>query len=376
MSETRRQRVMFVRSGPLLVTPAIRRYVEYLRQVGFGGEIQGLEFDFQNRGDAAAIVDACFSMQRGFGAQGQRMTSLALWQIFQLRALLRERPDVVHFCDVFSAIPALATKLLAGSSLIFDVRDNIRFSVRHRSAIAAEVLGLLEHVAARLSDVVIAVSEPLAEELPRAAGARIVVLPNAPARDAALPGSFSEGGRLVVNLAGFVSHRRNLAAWLEVRRRVPNVELDLYGNVADEETRALLRGESLECVESVPHQESLRRMASADVVSLMYDPSIEINRFAAPNKLYEAMMLGKPIVCARGMRMEEELREAGCGVSVPYGDPTALAEALAGISDVEVRRAMGAKARALFERKYKGAVEAGLAKIFAAGGVRLDGATP
>jgi glycosyltransferase involved in cell wall biosynthesis len=346
--------MLFVRSGPLNVTPAVPRYIEFLNAHGFRGLLRGLEYRF--REDVAPVrhLDSVRTYRHAFSSKRERLTGLALWQLFQLRALALERPDVVQFCDVFSALPALAAKYLFRARLVFDIRDNARFAMSHYGAVPAAILGALESLASLAADAVVVVSEPLRETLPQSVRSRALVVPNAPLEDSFVDLRFGPPGRIRVNLAGFVSVRRNLEAFCRVCDDDPTVELDLYGTVADAATQDLLSRHGLGPVVSVDRAASIARMADADVVSLMYDPSIEINRYAAPNKYYEALMLGKPVLCARGMLLERELSAQGCGLSAEYGDPASLGEALRSLSSVERRRAMGRRGREHFLKNYWG----------------------
>lgn len=53
---------------------------------------------------------------------------------------------------------------------------------------------------------------------------------------------------------------------------------------------------------------------------------------ASPLKLYEAMASGVPIIASDTAGQAEIVREAGCGVVVPVGDPAAIAEAVAALA--------------------------------------------
>ncbi len=356
--------IVFVRSASLGVTPAVSRYVSALREFGFGGLIQGLELAYLGRRSSLEGLQATTSMSSPFETTRQRAIALLRWQVFQLVTLWRLRPRVIQLCDVFSVAPAVAAKFLFGSVLVFDIRDNAKLAVGHRSHGLGLLLGAVEAVGALASDEVIVVSLPLKAILPARARAKATVVPNAPAADSFCELRFSEGKTLRVNLSGFVSFRRNLDAWLRAAVSDGGVTLDLYGNVADERTAEILRQYGMSPVLPCGREDAIHRMQAADVVSLMYDPAIEINRFAAPNKLYEALMLGKPVLCARGMRMAEELEERDCGFAVDYGDEGALREAIARLRAPGARERMGANGRRLFVESYRGVAAMNIRSLY------------
>jgi glycosyltransferase involved in cell wall biosynthesis len=103
----------------------------------------------------------------------------------------------------------------------------------------------------------------------------------------------------------------------------------------------------------VPYERALELSAQADVLFATYDPAIPNHRLSSPNKLFEALMLGKPIIVARDTNMDYLVEAEGCGLVVTYGDVPGLEEALARLQqDGALRRQMGARARQTYETTY------------------------
>lgn len=362
-------KILFVRTGPLNITPAVERYAAFLRASGFDGTLSGVELDFQPDRPAVGFVDELDVMRASYRSTRERLWMFARWQLFQLRAFWRRRPDVIQFCDVFSAIPALLLKLLRPTVLVFDVRDPARLTLRHLGAAPSALLGWLESFAASRSDVVVMVSEPLRQLLPPAVQAKTVVVPNAPQEDRFREPWFSSDGKLRVSLAGFISHSRNLEAWCELARRDPTVLLDVYGAAYEERSREILAQYGHPQPKMLPAAEALERMVQSDVVSIVYDPTMEIFQYSAPNKYFDALMLGKPVLCAKGMRLADEIERVGCGLVVRYGDPDDLARALGLLRDEATRRTMGEAARRHFVAHYLGSPERARTDVYRRAGV-------
>lgn len=362
-------KILFVRTGPLNITPAVGRYAEFLRAAGFAGRLSGVELDFQPDRPPVSFVDELDVLHATYRTTRERLWMFARWQLFQLRSFWRQKPDVIQYCDVFSAIPALLVKLLRPTVLVFDVRDPARLTLRHMGAVPSAFLGWLESFAAARSDVVVMVSEPLRQLLPARVQAKTVVVPNAPQEDQFREAWFSADGKLRVSLAGFISHSRNLEAWCELAKRDPDVLLDVYGAAYEERTREILARYGQPQPKMLPGAEALERMVQCDVVSIVYDPTMEIYRYSAPNKYFDALMLGKPVLCARGMRLADEIEGAGCGLVVNYGDPADLARALGVLRDDATRRRMGEAARRHFLQHYLGSPERTRREVYRRAGV-------
>src|SRR2546427_6191115 len=105
---------------------------------------------------------------------------------------------------------------------------------------------------------------------------------------------------------------------------------------------------------TVPYDEVLRRTAASHVVAALYDPNVPNNRYAAPNKVFEAMMCAKPVITSDGIAIADLVRSVGFGLVVPYGDRAALQRALEQLmlSPTECDR-LGARGRAAFESGYQ-----------------------
>jgi glycosyltransferase involved in cell wall biosynthesis len=103
----------------------------------------------------------------------------------------------------------------------------------------------------------------------------------------------------------------------------------------------------------VGYERALAMMYRADTLIATYDPSIPNHRYASPNKLFEAMMLAKPIVVARGTNMDRIVERHGCGLVVEYGNLRDLAAAMGRLAhDLGLRHRLGAAGRKAYEQEY------------------------
>ena len=103
----------------------------------------------------------------------------------------------------------------------------------------------------------------------------------------------------------------------------------------------------------VPYHTILEYSLMSDVLYALYDPAIPNNRLASPNKLFEAMMCGKPIIVNEGVATADKVREENCGLVVPYGDYEALKEAVLTLkNNPELRKELGENGRRAYETKY------------------------
>jgi glycosyltransferase involved in cell wall biosynthesis len=84
---------------------------------------------------------------------------------------------------------------------------------------------------------------------------------------------------------------------------------------------------------------------AGDVVYYGFDPANPNARFSAPNKLYEALAAGRPLITGDFGEIADVVRQAGCGIVLPEYSSAAVKEALETLSDAFLRESMAEKAR-------------------------------
>jgi glycosyltransferase involved in cell wall biosynthesis len=79
---------------------------------------------------------------------------------------------------------------------------------------------------------------------------------------------------------------------------------------------------------AVPPTELLDWVAAADVVAIPIQPSTLNHRLTTPNKLFEAIAAGVPVVASDLPGMAGVVREVEAGILVDPTDPSAIAAAI------------------------------------------------
>jgi glycosyltransferase involved in cell wall biosynthesis len=99
----------------------------------------------------------------------------------------------------------------------------------------------------------------------------------------------------------------------------------------------------------VPYAQLGEELARAHICLGIFGGSDKASR-VVPNKVWQAMAVGRPIITADTPGAREVLRDGHDAVLVPTGDAAALAAALARLAhDPELRARLGAQARRRYE---------------------------
>jgi glycosyltransferase involved in cell wall biosynthesis len=102
----------------------------------------------------------------------------------------------------------------------------------------------------------------------------------------------------------------------------------------------------------VPLQEVIPMTQKADVVFCMFDPRDPNSLIGTPNKLFEAMVCGRPIICTKGTYSGEITEQEEVGLAVDYSEH-ALKDAIIKLRDNPgLREKLGRNALELAITKY------------------------
>jgi glycosyltransferase involved in cell wall biosynthesis len=286
------------------------------------------------------------------------------------------RPDVVF------ATHTPLTVGLAGIELSRDFKVPFVFEVRDLWPEALVNVGALNNPAAvwwlrrmahhiyRAADHIVALSPGMKDGIVAAgiASEKVTVIPNGSDLDLFRPGldgntareQLGLGPRFAAIYFGAMGLANGLEYIVEAARilaerganRIVLVLLGDGGRRAELETLARTYGlNNVVFCPAADKEEVARLVAGCDVCLTIYRAARE--HAWSPNKLFDALAAGKPVLLNVAGWLRETVEGNRCGRYVDPGRPEALAEALEGLShDPALCRQMGENARALAERQF------------------------
>jgi len=298
-----------------------------------------------------------FSLAAPFGSGMKNLGRLLRWQLFLFGWVLRHGKgvQVIHACDFDTIFPALLAKMLFGSRVVYDIFDFYADHIRNTPGWVKQIIRGLDHMVIRQVDAVILVDESRRAQLKGVPVRRLEVIYNSPMNMPAAPDVVNVSADLRLAYVGLLVVERGLDLVLDILRQHPNWHLDLAGFGGDEaQIRARLAGmPNVTWHGQVPYEQALALSQAADVLFATYDPAVPNHRYSSPNKIFEAMLLGKPIVVARGTNMDQIVEANRCGLVVTYGEPAALEAALERLAqDPQLRADLGRNARRAYDFRY------------------------
>jgi glycosyltransferase involved in cell wall biosynthesis len=276
---------------------------------------------------------------------------------------------------IFQGVTAWMLARLKRVPFLFEVRD-----LWPAFAVAVGVLTnplliamseWLERFLYRRADRVMVNSPGYVEHVQRRGARRVDLVPNGadpemfnPADDGA---SFRTRhlltNKFVVLYAGAHGMSNDLGIVLESARLLadtPQVRVVLLGDGKEkahlQEQAASLGLTNVLFLPAIPKSEMPTALAGANACLAILKP-IEAYKTTYPNKVFDYMAAGRPVVLAIDGVIREAVEAAGCGVFARPGDPSALAEAIRALANDPVHcREMGLAGRRYVEANFSRSV--------------------
>ncbi|MCE5328008.1 MAG: hypothetical protein LLG01_16500 [Planctomycetaceae bacterium] len=245
-----------------------------------------------------------------------------------VRVLKALRPQAVHCVNEDLTFLLLPFRGWLYQYLVCDVFDALADRHSHRPKPIPWVLRMVSEIVRSGSDHLIATDQQRFARFGRYRWKTAVVenVPEDPGDE--LWRRFPDGP-VKIYVAGTLNLNRGLAQIVAATEAVENLEIisagwlydDYANNVFAKHPRVSFKG-------IVTARQSLELAAACDAVLSYYSPSSTNNLFASPNKIYDALSVGRPVLINREIRVARWVEQHDAGWALAYDDVPALIETL------------------------------------------------
>lgn len=265
------------------------------------------------------------------------------------------RPKVVHACDLDSILPCYIYKIFFRKKLVFEVFDRYAMAfIPPRFKRLYYLINIIEEFFSKHSDaLIIAGGEKVLKTIQKKPK-YFAVLMNCPQdyftdNEKSIPEEDEDNFKLVYT--GGIRSDRALESVAEAIKGLSGIHFVIAGPIMDKDI--LHNVEQLQNVKYqglLPPIKALSLEASSDVLIALYNPKILWNNITLPNKLFEAMMCGIPIITNIA---HEIVNETGCGIIVEYDNVKQIKDTILRLrDDPNLRKRLGDNGRKAFLEKY------------------------
>jgi glycosyltransferase involved in cell wall biosynthesis len=287
-----------------------------------------------------------------------------LWWFYEFLYLMNADVDVIHACDFDTLYPALIASKLKKTKFVYTIYDFYadcipKFSFLSFYRCLWSAISKIEKIGISYSDLLMLADEARFEEVQGSSIKQLIYVYNSPP-------DFSENkfpeitspkdSAMVIFYAGPVNRMRGIHYMAEAVEELDGVQLVIGGFIDDEKyfNDMIKPKKKVHFIGWLPsYNDVLVKTMEADVLFRFNDPEHPSTQFASPNKLFEAMMCGKPIIVSDRSNMADIVRKTRCGCVVPYGDVPALSMTMKKLRDEPtLRNQLGANGRMAYEDLY------------------------
>lgn len=346
-------KIVFTRSTPIMPDPRVERAVTCLQGEGYNCLALGwARKRDEKRPSSSDIIEVKrFYFPGKFGGGFTNALGLLVFNAWLLYQHFRERPQVVQAVDLDTVLSAFAARVFIKNKVVYDIADWYadsrkvgslkpffdrieRWVCRHADHVILAHEGRLKQTGPDIKNYSVIYNTP--EDI---VGTKPVdILPE--------EGYFA--------YVGVLHEDRGIPEIIEAGK-LAGVKIILagFGPLAEYCSRQAQLSEKITFRGRVSYEEALNIQQNSLGILALYDPALPNNRLASPNKLYEAMMLGRPIITSSGTLASDLVEKEKIGLAVPYGDVHGLAGAMKSIAAGPHEQSLMCKrARALYDKKY------------------------
>ena len=353
--------VAFIRSTSIFHDSRSQKEIKTLVEAGYHVEILGWDRGGnaleQCKATFADVLDhvnfSFFGVRAENGIGAKNIHKLIGWIKWIEKTLKKLKKKIgifaVHACDLDTGIAARKFCKKNKVKLVYDIFDYYVDS-HFIPSILKNFVEKMEIKTINYADVTIICTSERKEQIEKATPKKLIVIHNSPELDE-VPRTEED---IDYCYCGTMSNMRLVSETLEEYRNNDDLKIVFagYGPHSVKATSLAQKYEKFYFEGTVAYSTVLSLESRARVLSAIYEPTKRNHRLCAPNKFYEALALGKPIIVCKGTGIDNIVLKHNIGRVIDY-DAKEFYKALRElILDKELRREMGIRARKLYDENY------------------------
>jgi glycosyltransferase involved in cell wall biosynthesis len=296
----------------------------------------------------------------GLNAPIGRINSLLyfpIWFLYLVFWLFKSEWDVVHAVNFDTYLFSLIAAKIKNKPIIYDIYD---FYGDMMPSILRNIIVKVDKRLLPFSDVLILADEARIEQIGGNIHKNIFTINNSP-EEYNFDKNYHEDNinTFKVFIGGKILKERCLDVVISAIGKIEGAKLSIRGHCdeTDYKQQIIQLSQKFDNIDmyldGVPYEEIVKGTLSADLTIALYDPDIPNNRYASPNKLFEAMASKIPIIVNENTSMADIVRKEKCGIVIPYGNEEALIWAVSRLkNDLSLQKRLGDNGRKAYENKY------------------------
>jgi len=322
-------RVVFLRSNPVDPDPRVEKEASTLIKAGYDVSVVAwdrdgkyrVKEDYLNLDTGKAKIYRLGILASFGGGFKENLKPLFLFQLAMLRWLFmhRRKYDVIHACDFDTAFVAGYCAKILRKKLVYDIFDYYvdSFNVPKK---LRKLVEMLDRAAINSASGVIICSEKRKEQIAGSKPKKLTVIHNSPSSYLPTSHKVGNGNKVKIAYVGILSEGRLLRELADLITKDDKLELHIggFGKLQGHIKQLDAEYSNIFYYGKLGYKQTLELENNCDIMTAIYDPLIPNHYYAAPNKFYESLMLGKPIIVVKNTGIDEIVQETNIGAVIDY----------------------------------------------------------
>lgn len=322
----RKKSVCIIRSNPVKPDSRVEKEAYSLTKAGYSVHILAWDrgSDILESDDYIVVANEQIAITRlghpaTYGEGFKNIKSYLAFQLHMRKWLKTKNFDVIHACDFDTAFFSRGIARKYKSKFVFDIFDFIYGRPRNlfQNCVKKAQLRIINR-----ADATIICTEDRCKQIEGSYPRQLIVLHNTPAISQLNEKSFKIDctERIKIVYVGILQDSRLLKEIADVVAESKELELHIggFGKYESYFNEISQSCDNIFFYGRLSYDETLSLEKACDIMIAIYDPEIENHQYAAPNKFYESLLLGKPILMAAGTGMSSVVEENQIGILIKY----------------------------------------------------------
>ena len=238
--------------------------------------------------------------------------------------------EIVHACDFDTAYISNRLARKYKKIFIYDIYDY--YIDCHNLGPLNKIVEKLDVKTINRADIVLICTEKRIEQINKANPKKVVVIHNSPQINIKPKNNYKED-KVKICYVGILQEDRLLSEIGDIIKENKKLELHIggFGLYEDKFKKLAEENDNIFFYGSMKYEDVLKLENECDILFATYSPKIKNHKYSAPNKVYEAMALGKPIIVCNDTGIDELVKRLKIGKLINY-DAKEFEKAVSNIS--------------------------------------------
>lgn len=317
---------------------------------------RGLKIRRSERKEAGTrFSEAVFNFKAPWGPKS--LILLPFWWGFIFFNLLIKEWDIVHAIQIISLPPAIVAGKIKRKPVLYDMLDTYEDSIFLPKSIRNFCV-IIDKLFMRLANAVVLADEEQMDEINGVPNNNVEVIYDSPINNVDISQKKGHNNIFRLFFAGSLQSGKylNLDKIFEALEHLKDVRViiagygDLVTYILDVEKKM---PEKVKYIGEISHAEVLQRSADADLLFMLRDPVLPVNKYICGSKILESMMCGTAIIVNNGSSTANMVRRTNCGFIVDAHNVEEIASVINKLkNNPEMCKQIGLNSRKAYDETY------------------------